>query len=331
MAKSPIVLGYYADWAENLSPEAIDYRLLTHLSHSFATLNEKGMLKLPDASRTKTLTTLAKRAKVKTILAFGGAESGKAFAAATATDAAVTTFASQIAQILGDLGYDGADVDWEVPSNSEEKGRMEALVKTLRQKAPKAILTAATPASDWSGKWYATEKLAPYLDFINVMTYDFHGPWGNHAGHNAPLTPTSQDREDGQFSVTSAMDYWLKSKKWPANQLCLGIPSYGRGFAAKLGAPTKGEYSRSYVSYQEVLMLTRDSEWIARRDAEAQVPYLEKKDGKEFVSYEDPESARRKGAFARKLGLSGIFFWEVAQDFDGRTHPIVRAAREGWG
>ena len=93
MAKTPKVLGYYADWAENLAPEAIDYRLYTHIAHSFATLNERGELKLPNAARTKSLTTLARRAKVKTILALGGEDSGKGFTAATATDAAVTKFA----------------------------------------------------------------------------------------------------------------------------------------------------------------------------------------------------------------------------------------------
>lgn len=332
MAKTPKVLGYYADWAENLAPEAIDYGLYTHISHSFATLNERGELKLPNATRTKSLTTLARRAKVKTILALGGAASGKGFAAATATDTGITKFASHIAQILGDLGYDGADVDWEVPENADERRRMEALVKALRQKAPKAILTSAVPAGNWSGKWFTTENLAPYLDFINVMTYDFHGPWGDHAGHNAPLTATPLDKKDGQECAASSMDYWLKTKKWPADKLLLGLPLYGRGFkAGTLGAAAKGDYDGSYVSYFDALKRTRDPQWNAKFDADAQVPYLEKKDGTECVSYEDAESAKRKGIFARKIGLAGFFFWEIAQDFDGKTNPLVRAAREGWG
>ena len=236
-------------------------------------------------------------------------------------------------QILGDLKYDGADVDWEVPGNPEEQRRMEALVKALRQKAPKAILTSAFPATDWSGKWYATENLAPYLDFINVMTYDFHGPWGDHAGHNAPLYPTPQDKKDGQECAASSMDYWLKTKKWPADKLLFGLPSYGRGFkAATLGAAAKGEYPGSYVSYFDALKRHPRPAMDSKFDADAQVPYLEKKDGTECVSYENGESAKlQRGAFARKLGLAGFFFWEIAQDFDGKTNPLVRAAREGMG
>ena len=331
-AKKPFVLGYYTDWQENLPPEKIDYSLYTHITHSFAVLNERGEMKLPDTKQAKALTAFARRTGVKTILALGGANSGKGFAAATATDAQLTSFVRQVAQALGDSGYDGVDVDWEVPGNPEEKKRMEALVKALRVALPKAVLTAATPASDWSGKWYATEALLPYLSFINVMTYDFHGEWGDHAGHNASLTPTPLDKEDGAFCAAASIDYWVKKKGWPADKLLLGIPLYGRGFkTATIGGAAKGKYAGSYVSFNDVKKWARDTAWNAKRDADAQVPYLEKKDGTEFVSYEDAESARRKGAFARKLGLGGIFFWEISQDFDGRTNPLVRSAREGWG
>ena len=44
---------------------------------------------------------------------------------------------------------------------------------------------------------------------------------------------------------------------------------------------------------------------------------------------QDPTSAQRKGEFARKQGLGGIFFWEISQDFDGKTNPLVRAAAKG--
>jgi chitinase len=44
---------------------------------------------------------------------------------------------------------------------------------------------AAGPRS-WSVGFDAP-ALAPILDFINVMTYDFHGPWSDHAGHNSLL------------------------------------------------------------------------------------------------------------------------------------------------
>lgn len=36
---------------------------------------------------------------------------------------------------------------------------------------------------------YDVVEISKYLDFINVMTYDFHGQWERLVGHNSPLYP----------------------------------------------------------------------------------------------------------------------------------------------
>ena len=38
--------------------------------------------------------------------------------------------------------------------------------------------------------------IARSLDFINVMTYDFHGTWERVTGHNSPLFRGAQDKGD---------------------------------------------------------------------------------------------------------------------------------------
>lgn len=41
-----------------------------------------------------------------------------------------------------------------------------------------------------------------YLDFINVMTYDFHGAWEGVTGHNSPLYKGAQDTGDKVYLNT---------------------------------------------------------------------------------------------------------------------------------
>lgn len=40
-----------------------------------------------------------------------------------------------------------------------------------------------------SSSRYDVPEISKYLDFINVMTYDFHGQWERQVGHNSPLFP----------------------------------------------------------------------------------------------------------------------------------------------
>lgn len=38
-----------------------------------------------------------------------------------------------------------------------------------------------------------------FLDFINVMTYDYHGAWDPFTGHNSPLYRSSVDQGDNIY------------------------------------------------------------------------------------------------------------------------------------
>ena len=44
------------------------------------------------------------------------------------------------------------------------------------------LLTAAvSPSSDVIQKAYNIPKLSEYLDYVSVMTYDYHGWWENNS------------------------------------------------------------------------------------------------------------------------------------------------------
>ena len=52
-------------------------------------------------------------------------------------------------------------------------------------------------------------------------------------------------------------------------------------------------------------------------DDEAQAAFLWNADQKIFISYEDPESLRRKCRYIREQKLAGVMFWEYYSDRSG--------------
>lgn len=83
------------------------------------------------------------------------------------------------------------------------------------------LLTAAVPVGpDNVRGGYDVPAVASYLDFINLMAYDFHGKWERETGHNAPLYAPSSDSEwRKQLSVDNAAKLWVKLGKCLDHQI----------------------------------------------------------------------------------------------------------------
>ena len=101
---------------------------------------------------------------------------------------------------MADNGYDGVDLDWEFPTNPSERDALTTMAHGFRvemaKRNPSALLTGAFSGSVWASRNVDAAALLPLLDFANIMTYDVHGPWSDHSGHNAPLHPVPGDRRN---------------------------------------------------------------------------------------------------------------------------------------
>lgn len=52
---------------------------------------------------------------------------------------------------------------------------------------------------------YDVPEISKHLDFMNIMSYDFHGTWDSAVGHNAPLYPLeTASRDEKKMSVVSS-------------------------------------------------------------------------------------------------------------------------------
>jgi chitinase len=332
-AQDPVVLGYYPSWAASPSVREVRYERFTHLAHAFLQAGEDGRLKADPKIPSADFARRAREKGAKPLLSLGGAQSAPVFRAIVKSPAALRAYVDAVADAATTHGYQGADVDWEPTESEEDRTGLVALLKALRPalgaKVPGAFLTAAAPSGPWGGRWWDAEALEPLLDLLNVMTYDVHGPWSPHAGHNAPLRTAPDDRECGPAaSVEGSIAYWLDQRRWAASKLAMGIPCYGRGFAVQrwLQTPAK-KAARETIDYKDVAGLVSGG-WVRGFDPKVGVPTLVS--GSELISFEDPESAALKGAWARERKLRGIFFWNVEQDFTDGDHAVVAAAAKAF-
>ena len=96
------------------------------------------------------------------------------------------------------------------------------------------LLTIAAPAGVAKIDSIEVEEIHQYLDFINVMTYDFAGSWSPATNFNAPLYRQSsplrpQDELSLNANAHAAMQVFLR-RGVPPDKLVLGVPFYGRGW-----------------------------------------------------------------------------------------------------
>jgi len=280
---------------------------------------------------------------LRVVLSIGGWTWSTHFSDVALTDASRTHFAQSCVDLMAQYGFDGLDIDWEYPTGGGmAPGRPEdtqnytlllaALRTALDAKQPGLLLTVAAPASTAQIAKIETANIATYLDWINVMTYDFHGGWETQTGFNAPLGADPGD-PDPTFNVTGAIDAWLAGGV-PANKLVVGMPLYARGwsgvaptanglFEPSTGLPM-GMWEAGIFDWKELApMLTTMTRYWS--DA-AQVPWLYDPTTGVFISYDDPQSLAAKVDFVRARGLGGAMVWELSGD--DAQHTLVGAIHD---
>lgn len=155
-------------------------------------------------------------------------------------------------------------------------------------------------------------QASTYLDFINLMAYDFSGPWTDRAGYQSQLhTPQKPYSDAATISCQSGVRY-LISQGVPSRKILLGIPAYGRSFlgAKKAGDKFTGQGGEDGVF--EFRDLPRPS---AKESVDANVcaAFCVGGDGG-FVSYDNQETVKTKATYAKQHSLGGLFFWTGTGD-----------------
>lgn len=301
----------------------------------------------------------AKYPHLKTLISVGGWTWSNRFSDVAADPATRKVFAESTVAFLREYGFDGVDLDWEYPGvqtipggsyRPEDKQNFTLLLQDVRNALNKAgtedgkqyLLTIATGASQSYADNTELSKVSQIVDWINIMTYDFHGGWEDTSNHNAALYKDPNNPAIAKkFYVDGAIEIY-KAAGVPADKLVLGVPFYGRGWKS-CGKDNNGQYQpckpgsdgklaskgtwddystgdTGIYDYGDLVANYVNKNGFVRywNDA-AKVPYLYNQTTGAFISYDDTESMKHKTDFIKAKGLSGAMFWELSGDC--RTSP----------
>lgn len=340
----------YRNGAGKFSVDNIDPFLCTHLIYAFVGISSEGTIRLLDPwldlednwglGTMRKFNDLKKvNPNLKTLVAVGGwSEGSEKFSTVAKNSVLRMRFAKDAAAFCTHHGFDGLDVDWEYPGQRDgdptvDRENFVLLLSDLRVEFSKRglLLTAAVAAAETSASIsYNIPEVSRYLDFINLMAYDLHGPWESRTGHNAPLYVGPHDitSVQKQLNVNSSVSYWLQSGA-PASKIILGVAFYGRSFTLRsatdhnVGAPTNGPglggpytYESGFLGYNEICEKLTAEKWNQCWDADQKVPFAY--GGNQWVGFDNEESLSRKCDYIKENGLGGGMVWSVeTDDFHG--------------
>ena len=308
----------------------------------------------------------------KRIIAIGGANTVDNKAVSTSTFDAI--FANQnkfLTQFKAWMDHfknlRGVDYDFEPPIDLQTGGQLPADEKTMADykhlfdlvKASRQILgkdayisVTITVNKEYlekinqsvEGGWF--KEIAPFVDSVNLMTYDLHGPWSKssdpYSAVHAYLKQPDTNHKD-EFAINYATDSITAQVLYygmPAAKLQVGIAAYGRGFSGVnpgddvnhpgfeqswtgpshfSSAYTKQDGLLPYNSVDKVIKELNYKAYHLDTVGDDNQPvvsgaYIYNPASQQFIGYQSPEVIKSLCEFVKAKQLQGAIMWSADTD-----------------
>ncbi|KAJ2559591.1 hypothetical protein EV175_000274 [Coemansia sp. RSA 1933] len=285
--------------------------------------------------------------QLRSLISIGGWTSSGGFSAMAGSAQRRRRFVQSVCEFLVKYRFDGIDIDWEHPveGGMDGNGRSPmdghnylALLRELREaldlqargarfgRYEISIATSATPSVY---RHLDLGAIARVVDHINVMAYDYAGPWSATTAHHQNLFRPAAGHT-GIAGNDTVSDYI--SRGVSPEKIVLGVGFYGRGFAnvtlcntaqgapPGLGCPFNGippgtwePGSFDYKALRTNHMLN-GSAYSVHWDDTAKAPILYSFSERTLITYDDPVAISWKADYVLRRNLGGIMVWELSQD-----------------
>jgi chitinase len=337
------IVAYVAGWS---TPAVIHPEKLTHINFAFARITPAGRAAVSDgeASLVRLVALKKTNPRLKVIVSIGG-WMADGFSDAALTDASRTLFADSAVELLRQFSADGIDIDWEYPGQgvagikyrAEDRQNFTRLLQVLRDKLDAA---SAAQGRTGGGRYTLTiasadreyfdhtemDKLHVYLDWINVMSYDFFNSLTPTTGHHAGLYRAATALPTDRYADASVKQHLAAGI--PSDKIVLGAAFYGRGFTGvkPIDHGLRQPYERfeGAHDYSELAdkFIGRQG-FIRYWDDRAKAPFLWNSTSRTFITYDDPQSIGTKAQYVKAHHLGGMMFWELSEDRNDELLDVI--------
>ena len=332
--KRLVIIGYVPGFRGELDEKTINANKLTHINYAFVDVKDS-MAWLTnietDTINFRRLNNLKRdNPDLKIIISIGGWAWSENFSDAVLTETSREKFASSAVQIVKQYDLDGVDIDWEYPGmpgednvyRPEDKQNFTLMFKSLREKLDELkveknkpyFLTTAVCGYQECIDHMEIDKAVHYLDYVNIMTYDFYVE-GEVAGHHTNLFFSESENE---LSADKAVKNYKKAGV-PTNKIVIGIAFYGRSWIMNssdnhgLNRSVKTVVEGAGYSVIKDSMVNQKG-FTSYWDDRAKAPYLFNDQTNQLVSFDDERSVKHKCQYVKDNGLAGVMFWEYSSD-----------------
>lgn len=326
--------GYWPAYSYSyFPPSQINTSLYTHLYYAFADVDNQTFQVSVSAENQKSIQQFAtdlqtnNPTSVKTLLSIGGGDANINTFTTMAGDASLRkVFIDSSIALARNYSFHGLDLDCEYPQTVTDMNNLGQLFSEWRSAIQAEVQATGddplllTAAVYFSHKFFAWGDVREYptavdnLDWVNIMTYDFHGP----GQQNWTGAPAALYDPDSNSSTSFGVQSWLDAGLSPS-KVVMGMPAYGHSWKLQsagevgIGAPATGvgikDGSVTYSDIRDFIGQNAATEVFNTTTVSAYC-YA----GLDWIGYDNDQSVARKVQFAKQEGLLGYFFWNVVQD-----------------